>query len=86
VTALLAALSLAVPGTDASLAGLTVAFAHVLFNVFGAALTLAARPMRDAQIWMAEAIGTLSARNRVYAILYLLGVFYLVPILIALVL
>lgn len=80
ITALLAALSLAGSGEPAGLAGLTVAFTHVLFNVFGILIIYGIKPVREVPIRMAEFMGNLAYKNRVYAFLYLIGLFFLLPL------
>ncbi len=80
ITALLAALSLAGSGEPAALAGLTVAFTHVLFNVFGILIIYGIKPVREVPIRMAEFMGNLAYKNRVYAFLYLVGLFFLLPL------
>ena len=88
ITALLAALALAAgTGGDeaiAAQAGLTIAFVHVLFNIFGILLIYPFRPIREIPIRMAEFIGELAYKNRLYAILYLIGLFYGLPLVIEL--
>ncbi|MEZ4699975.1 MAG: Na/Pi symporter [Rhodothermales bacterium] len=86
VTALLAALALAASGEVAALAGLTVAFTHVLFNVFGIGIIYGIKPIREIPIRMADFMGKLAYTNRVYAFLYLVGLFFLLPLLLELVL
>ncbi len=86
VTALLAALALAGTGTEDALAGLTVAFTHVLFNVFDILIIYGIKPMREVPIRMAEFMGKLAGINRLYALLYLVGVFFLLPLLLELLL
>ncbi len=84
LTALLAALALAA-GTGADQAavaeaGLTIAFVHVLFNVFGILIIYPFEPVREIPIRMAEFVGNLAYKNRFYAIAYLVGLFYLLPL------
>ncbi len=84
LTALLAALALAA-GTGADQAavaeaGLTIAFVHVLFNVFGILIIYPVPAIREVPIRMAEFIGNLAFKNRFYAIAYLVGLFYLLPL------
>jgi sodium-dependent phosphate cotransporter len=86
ITALLAALALAADNQVAGLAGLTVAFAHLLFNVFGIVLIYGIPPIRQIPIRMAEQMGRLAGINRLYAFLYLIGLFFLLPLLLELVL
>lgn len=89
LTALLAALALAGSATgivevDHAAAALTVAFVHVLFNLFGVALIYPVSRIREIPIRMAEFIGDLAFKNRAYAILYLVGLFYLLPLVVEL--
>ena len=89
ITALLAALALAAgtagDAAAAAEAGLTIAFVHVLFNVFGILLIYPFPPIREVPIRMAEFVGDLAFRNRLYAVLYLVGLFYVLPLAIELV-
>ncbi len=84
ITALLAALSLtagAVGGDAvAAQAGLTVAFVHVLFNVCGILLYSPIPAMRRLPIAMATFVGELAYRNRAYALGFVVGSFYLLPL------
>lgn len=74
VTALMAA---SVTGT----AGLTIALVHLLFNIAGTLLFLPFRVMRRIPIRLAEALAALAMRNRVWVVVYIIGVFFLLPIL-----
>lgn len=79
-TALLAAAVAISGGEPAAVAGLTIALCHTLFNVFGIALIYPFKPIREIPIRMSEFIGDLAYSNRFYAVAYLLGLFYLLPI------
>ena len=79
-TALLAAAVAISGGEPAAAAGLTIALCHTLFNVFGIALVYPFPPVREIPIRMAEFIGELAFKNRVFAVLYLVGLFYALPI------
>lgn len=83
ITALLAALAFAAGAPDAGMAGLTVAFAHLVFNMYGIAVIYGIKPIREIPIWMAEKMGDLASTNRLYAFLYLLALFFLLPFLLA---
>src|SRR5690606_7253813 len=89
ITALLAALALSagVVGEEAmaAQAGLAIAFVHVMFNLFGILIIYPFRPIREVPIRMAEFIGELAYRNRLYAVAFLIGLFYLLPLTIDLV-
>ncbi|NNF59072.1 MAG: Na/Pi symporter [Rhodothermaceae bacterium] len=88
LTALLAALALAGGTTGdvaiAAQAGLTIAFVHLLFNIFGILIIYPFKPLREVPIRMAEFIGDLAYKNRIYAIVYLVTLFYGLPLIIEL--
>jgi len=75
VTALIAALS------TGSTASVTVAFSHLLFNVAGTLLVYVPPPMRALPLALARALGRLAVRNRLIAIGYVVGVFFVIPFL-----
>ncbi|WP_094546527.1 Na/Pi symporter [Rubricoccus marinus] len=79
-TALLAALVAISGGEPAAVAGLTIALCHMMFNVFGIAIVYPISFIREIPIRMAEFIGDLAFKNRFYAIAYLLGLFYALPL------
>lgn len=81
ITAMLAALALASDNPETGVAGLTIAFAHLLFNVFGILIIYTIPPIREIPIRMAEWMGKLAGINRLYAFLYLIGLFFLLPLL-----
>jgi sodium-dependent phosphate cotransporter len=72
VTSLLAAAATGTP------AGLAVAFAHLLFNAAGTAVFL---PLRVVPIRLAHWYATLAATRRGLALMYLVVVFFALPIL-----
>ncbi|MDX1439869.1 MAG: Na/Pi symporter [Rubricoccaceae bacterium] len=86
ITALLAALALSAGTVGeeaiAAQAGLTIAFVHLLFNVIGILIVYPFKPLREVPIRMAEFIGNLAYKNRVYAIAYLVTLFYGLPLVI----
>ena len=67
-------------GEEAALAGLTIALCHTLFNVLGILIVYPFKPIREIPIRMAEFVGELAFKNRLYAIAYVLGLFYLLPL------
>ncbi len=83
ITALLAALVLADGGLGGE-AALTVAFAHLCFNVFGVLILWPVPAIRRVPIWLAEKLGELAVRNRAYAFGYIAVVFFIFPILVIL--
>jgi len=73
VTALLASLA-----GDA--AGLTIALVHLFFNVFGILLVYPFRPIRRVPMAMATRLANAAARSKRYAVLFIIGMFYVVPL------
>jgi len=73
-TAILAALQIGHP------AAITVAFAHLLFNVSGMMIVYVPRPMRWIPLTLARKLGDLAARRRTLALLYLVLMFYVLPL------
>jgi sodium-dependent phosphate cotransporter len=78
VTALIAALS------TGSLAAVTVACSHLMFNLTGTLLVFVPPPMRAIPLALARALGRLTVRNRLYAVAYVAGVFFVIPFLLML--
>ncbi len=72
VTAILASL------VTGSLFALQSAFAHLLFNLLG---ILVWYPLRILPITLATKLGNWVSKNRVWAVIYLFGTFFLIPIL-----
>ena len=75
VTAMLAALSLGAP------AGVVVAFAQILFNVLGAIVVYGVPPIRRIPLALAAATGRLAGRARWLAAVYIVTLFYALPLL-----
>ncbi|HJO03502.1 MAG TPA: Na/Pi symporter [Acidobacteriota bacterium] len=74
ITAMLAALATGNP------AAVTVAFAHVMFNVSATLLVFMPPPLRRIPLAMARAMGRVGSRNRLLAAVYIIVVFFLVPL------
>jgi solute carrier family 34 (sodium-dependent phosphate cotransporter) len=72
-TALVAAL---LTGTSIAL---SIAVAHLLFNVLGAAL-FSLPYLRDVPVWLAQQWGRLVQRNRAWALLYVVAIFFGLPL------
>jgi sodium-dependent phosphate cotransporter len=72
VTAILAALA----GTPA---GLTIALAHLLFNITGIVLIYPFRPVRQVPIKLARWLGGLAVKSKWYALAYVAGTFFAIP-------
>ena len=75
VTALIAALS------TGSIAAVTVGCSHLMFNITGMVLVYVPRPIRSIPLRLAAGLGRLAVRNRLYALAYILLVFFAVPFL-----
>jgi len=73
VTAILASLA-----TD-SPAALTIALAHMLFNVTGVALMLLVPPLRRVPVFLARTMGDAVMRNRAIVLFYAVVVFFVIP-------
>lgn len=76
VTAILASLATASP------AAITIALCHLLFNILGICIFY---PLRWIPIGLAKELGKRVAKRRRYAFIYVLIIFYLIPIAIALI-
>ena len=74
VTAMLAALA------TGNLAAVTVAFAHLFFNLTGIVLVYPVPAIRNIPMKMARALAELTSRSRIYAFVYIGLVFYLIPL------
>ena len=88
VTGLLAALAAGsaatvLPGEDLPplvVAGATVAFAHLLFNLAGALIFLPFAPIRALPVKFAEWLAELCLGSRVIPIVFIVLVFYIIPL------
>lgn len=74
ITANLAALATGSP------AAMTVAFSHLLFNLLGTLIIWPFTPIRRIPIRLASTLAGAAARNRLLPILYVVVVFYLLPL------
>jgi sodium-dependent phosphate cotransporter len=79
VTAMLAALA------TGNLAAVTVAFAHLFFNLSGIALVYPIKAIRSIPLHMARGLAQLTSRSRLYAFAYVGLAFFLIPFLLVLV-
>jgi len=83
ITGLLAALAVAGQPDIAPtlvLAGATVAFAHFLFNAAGAIIFLPFEKMREIPVNAAEWLAEVCLKNRIIPIVFIILVFYLIPL------
>lgn len=80
-TALLASLATVTVAPDGEVVavGVTVAFAHLMFNIMGSAVFY---PLRRLPIGSAKFLADLAAESKRWAIIFLLGVFFVVPFLV----
>lgn len=62
-------------------AGLTIALVHLLFNIAGTLLFFPFRATRRIPIRLAEGLADLAIRNRAWVVVYIVGVFFVLPIL-----
>ena len=74
VTSMLAALA------TGNIAAVTVAFAHLFFNLTGIALVYPLPPIRKIPLKMARALAEMTSKSRFYAIAYVILVFYVFPL------
>mgnify|MGYP001447154111 CR=1 FL=1 len=77
VTALLA--TLAVSGPNA-VAGVEIALVHVLFNLSGIVLIYPVRSIRSVPLIAAQRLAEVAAGSRMWALIYVLGLFYGLPV------
>ena len=73
VTALLASLT-------GNAAAVTVALVHLCFNITGILIIYPFRPLRRIPIRLARSLAERTAQNRMYAVLYMVGVFFVLPL------
>jgi sodium-dependent phosphate cotransporter len=74
VTALLASVAAESP------AALTVALAHVTFNILGILIFYPIPAMREIPIWLAERTAVAAVKNKGLVLVYLVGLFIVVPL------
>ena len=64
-----------------NIAAVTVAFAHLFFNLSGIGLIYPLRFIRAIPIRMAHGLADLTSRSRLYAVAYVVLAFYVIPFL-----
>ncbi len=81
ITAILASLAVisSENGSTGSAIGLTVAFCHLMFNIYGTMIFL---PLRKLPIYCATKLGNLAAESKKWAFIFIAFVFFLLPLLI----
>jgi sodium-dependent phosphate cotransporter len=78
-TALLAAIFIGSENIISPQAALAIAFAHFLFNLFGTLILMPSARIRNMPVKAAERLGLLALRNRVYGVLYIVIMFFILP-------
>lgn len=82
VTALLAALAATGPNAEA---GITIAVVHLLFNLIGAVAIYPIPAIRQLPLRAARRLAVVAVRSRYVAVVYVFGLFYILPGIIALI-
>ncbi len=77
ITAMLAALT-------GNVAGITIAFVHLVFNLTGILIIYPLKWLRKVPIVVARFIAEKCTKRRIFAIIYVLGIFYALPIILIL--
>jgi len=80
VTAILASLAVMSEGgvEGVGIAGLTVAFCHLLFNLFGVIVFL---PLKRIPLFCATHLADLASKSRIWAFVFVACIFFLIPLL-----
>jgi len=80
VTAMLASLATVsiTEGQMANTIGVTVAFAHLTFNIFGVIIFL---PLKRIPIYLATKLANLAAESKKWAFIFVISVFFILPLL-----
>jgi sodium-dependent phosphate cotransporter len=78
ITALLAALALS---GDGAIFGLQIAFVHLFFNLFGVIFIYGMPVLRRFPMIAASSLARLASRRRIMAAVYVIGVFFVLPLL-----
>jgi sodium-dependent phosphate cotransporter len=78
ITALLAALALSGEG---AIFGLQIAFVHLFFNLFGVIFIYGMPLLRRIPMIAASSLARLASRRRIMAAVYVIGVFFVLPLL-----
>ncbi len=81
ITALLASLATISPETGATVGtlGLTVAFCHLMFNIYGTIIFL---PLRKIPMFCATKFGIFASEKKKWAVIFVVGAFYIIPVLV----
>ncbi len=84
VTAIMASLATVsvINGQTVNTVGVTIAFAHLVFNIYGVAIFY---PLRWLPIFCATRLASIAAGSKKWAIIFVLMVFYILPLIVILV-
>ena len=66
--------------STANVAAITVAFAHLLFNICGILIIWPIKNVRRLPILMAEFAAAMAIKNRFLPLLFILLVFFIIPL------
>ncbi|MEE9500393.1 MAG: Na/Pi cotransporter family protein, partial [Candidatus Omnitrophota bacterium] len=67
-----------------NVAGITIAFVHLVFNLTGILIIYPLKWLRKVPIAVARFIAEKCTKRRIFAIIYVLGIFYALPIILIL--
>jgi sodium-dependent phosphate cotransporter len=76
ITALLSATAIIGPSAPAAM---TIALVHLFFNLFAVAIIYGIKWLREIPLYASEKLSELAVKNRIYAFLYLLLAFFVIP-------
>lgn len=63
-----------------NVAAITIAFVHFIFNFIGVVFIYPIKIFRKIPIKLALSLGELADKNRIYALLYVVGLFFILPV------
>ena len=63
-----------------NISAITIAFVHLLFNTIGVVVIYPIKIFRKIPIYLAKGLGNLAFRKRRYAFIYVISVFFLIPL------
>lgn len=63
-----------------NIAAITIAFVHLLFNIIGTCVIYPIRRIREVPIKLSKGLGELAFNKRRWAIFYVIGVFFIIPV------
>lgn len=63
-------------------AAIALALTHVFFNLFGVLLFAPFSPLKDIPVYLSKRLASLTVSNRLYALVYLLSLYFVLPFLV----